>query len=170
MKFVMINGHSCGGKSTVVKNIISEKERYYQLSYDSLKWLFSRYNREIHGEDVRKLVRDVCESVCSQGYNIVCDSAVLRETRKALFAIAKKYGYEIIEINLEADYEVLERRFDERVADALKKPESKVSNQSKERFKKLYEIYEVEKNPNAVTFRTDTLSASEITAKILTLL
>src|SRR3990172_11441793 len=123
MKFVLINGASCSGKSTVVKKILEEKERYYKLSYDALKWSFSRYKSDDHFDDVRRLLRAVAETVCEMGYHIVCDSALHKETRDKLFAIAKKNGYEIIEINLEADWKVLVRRFNKRVADAEANPE-----------------------------------------------
>lgn len=73
---------------------------------------------------------------------------------------------EVIEINLEADYDVLLRRFDERVAYALTNPESRISNISKERFKELYDTYEQEKNLQAATIRTDILSPEEVIERV----
>ncbi len=169
MKFIMLNGCSCSGKSTIVKNIMAQKERYYQLSYDSLKWSFSQYRPDVHFDDVRALVRAVAESVCGMNYNIVCDSALYRDAREELLQIPKKHGYEVIEINLEADYEVLEERFDSRVKDAILNPEKRISNTSKDRFKELYDIYNAEKNPLALTLRTDRETVELITEKIVTL-
>ncbi len=165
----MLNGCSCSGKSTIVKNIMAQKERYYQLSYDSLKWSFSQYRPDVHFDDVRALVRAVAESVCGMNYNIVCDSALYRDAREELLQIPKKHGYEVIEINLEADYEVLEERFDSRVKDAILNPEKRISNTSKDRFKELYDIYNAEKNPLALTLRTDRETVELITEKIVTL-
>jgi predicted kinase len=170
MKFVMLNGHSCSGKSTVVKRIIAEKDQYYQLSYDSLKWLFSKYSREAHSRDVQKLVQAVAESVCAMRYNIICDSALHKETRDLLLEIPRRHEYEIIEINLEADYEILARRFDVRIADALRNPERKISNLSKDRFNELYRTYEEEKNPNVIIIRTDMHSIDEVANKVLALI
>lgn len=167
MKFIMLNGSSCAGKSTIVNRIMSEKERYYKLSYDAQKWLFSKYDRNIHFEDVRVVQRALAETVCSLNYNIICDSALYRENREKLLSIPKKYGYEIVEINLEADYEILAVRFDERVKDALAKNSKTISNTSKERFKELYNIYQSEKNNPATVFRTDLLSEEEVVNSIL---
>lgn len=148
---------------------MAQKERYYQLSYDSLKWSFSQYRPDVHFDDVRALVRAVAESVCGMNYNIVCDSALYRDVREELLQIPKKYGYEVIEINLEADYEVLEERFDSRVKDAILNPEKRISNTSKDRFKELYDIYNAEKNPLTLTLRTDRETVEGITEKIVAL-
>lgn len=166
MKFIMINGCSCAGKSTIVKRIINEKERYYQLSSDSQKWLFSKYDRTVHFEDVRKVVRSLAETLCAMEYTIVCDSALYRENRETLLEIPKKYGYDIVEINLEAAYPVLEKRFEARLEEASKNPHSKISNTSKERFKELYDIYQSEKNKEALTFQTDDMTLDETFSEI----
>ena len=106
----MINGCSCAGKSTIVKRIINEKELQCQLSFDSQKWLFSRYDRTVHFEDVRKVARSLAETLCAMEYTIVCDSALYRENRETLLEIPKKYGYDIVEINRESAYPVLEKK------------------------------------------------------------
>jgi cytidylate kinase len=100
------------------------------------------------------------------GYHILCDSALYRKNRETLFDIVNKNGYEIIEINLEAEYQVLLKRFDERVTNALANKSKTISNTSKDRFKELYDIYEGEKNPNAVVLRTDKLGPEEIASKV----
>jgi predicted kinase len=169
MKFIMLNGSSCSGKSTIMQKILESKERYYQLSYDYLKWSFSQYRPDTHFDDVRKLVRAVAISVCGMGYNVACDSALHQETRDQLLKIPKEHGYDIIEINLEADYEILAQRFDERVADALAKQSKRISNTSKERFKELFDIYQAEKNPAAITIRTDVETVENVAYKILAL-
>jgi predicted kinase len=170
MKFIMLNGPSCAGKSTIVSRIMAEKERYYKLSYDAQKWLFSKYDRNIHFEDVRTVQRGLAETVCGLSYNIICDSALYKENREKLLSIPKKYGYEVIEINLEADYETLAVRFDERVKDALAKNSKTISSTSKERFKELYDIYQSEKNSSAVVLRTDLHNQEEIFKSILELI
>ena len=155
MKFIMLNGYSCAGKSTVVKRLMAERERLYQLSYDSQKWLFSKYIPATHFDDVRAVMRTIAKGVCEMKYDIICDSALYRDPREKLFDIPRAHGYDIIEINLEANWEVLEKRFDERLASAAAHPERRISNTSKDRFKELYDIYEAEKNPSAITLHTD---------------
>ena len=89
MKFIMLNGPSCAGKSTIVNRIMSEKDKYYKLSYDAQKWLFSKYDRNVHFEDVRAVQRALAEAVCGLNYNIICDSALYRENREKLLSIQK---------------------------------------------------------------------------------
>jgi len=167
MKFILLNGSSCSGKSTITKNIMKEKDDFFQLSYDSIKWLFSDYTHVTHGKDVQRLLYAIAESVFKMNFNVVCDSVVDRKLRRKLVVLAKRHGYSVLEINLEADYRILSRRFDERVARALSDPESKIANTSKERFKRIHDAYHKDKNPRAVTFRTDTQTVEELSKKIL---
>lgn len=162
----MINGPSCTGKSTTVNQVLEKFERYYKLSYDGQKWHFSKYNRNTHFDDVQKVIRALAETVCGMNYNIVCDSALYRKDREFLFDIARKHKYEIIEFNLEASYEIIEQRFEERVANALVNKSKTISNTSKERFKELFEIYETEKNTEAIVLRTDISNAEAIAQQI----
>ena len=166
----MLNGHSCGGKSTVVKRLMEESENLYQLSPDAQKWLFSKYDRTIHREDVHTLLRAIADVVCSMKYDIICDSGLYKETREQMLAIPRARGYDVIEINLEASWEDLEKRFDQRVVNARNFPERKISNTSKDVFRELYDIYEREKNPSATLVRTDEHSIDAVVTKVLGLI
>lgn len=170
MKFIMINSPSCVGKSTAVNNILAESAHFYKLSYDAQKWLFSKYNPSTHSEDVCKILGVLAGAVSEMGYDIICDGARYKNSREILFDIVKKNGYEIIEINLEADYEVLLKRFEERVITAVANPIKPISNTSVDRFKELFDTYQAERNPNVLTLRTDELSAEEITKSIFKLI
>ncbi|MFA6194332.1 MAG: AAA family ATPase [Patescibacteria group bacterium] len=171
MKLIIFNGSSCSGKSTIIKNIMKQKDHFYHLSYDLLRWSFSNYRSETHYEDVRKVVLAVAEAVFKMKYDVVSE-ILYAEQRQKLIDLAVKHSYEILEINLEADFEVLAERFDERVAKALATPvaERRISNLSKERFKELFDIFHREKNSSAVTFRTDRQSIEEISENIMKLL
>ena len=170
MKLIILNGSSCSGKSTIIKNIMKEKDNFFHLHYDALKWSFSQYSSERHYKDVQKIILAVAETVFGMGYNVVSDSSLTRVFREKLINLASQKGYEIIEINLEADYEVLLNRFRARVESALKNPERRISNLSEERFKEIFDICENEKNPLANTFRTDTESIEEVSESIMQLL
>ena len=170
MKLLILNGSSNSGKSTIVKNIMKQKEHLFHLSYDALKWSFSKYQSEKYYEDVQKIVLAVAEAVFKMKYNVISDSALYKVSRMKLIDLATKYGYKILEVNLEADYKVLSKRFDDRVASALANPERRIANLSKERFKELCDIFNSEKNPSAVTFRTDTQSIAEVTKGVMKLL
>jgi predicted kinase len=149
-----------------------EKEHFFYLHYDSLKWLFSQYSSEKRYEEVKKIVLTVAETVFKMGYNVVSDSSLIRASREKLIDLATKNNYEILEINLEADYEILLKRFNERVAEALLVPEKnrRIANLSVDRFKELFNIFNKEKNSEALTFRTDNQSIEEVSEQIMKLL
>lgn len=170
MKLILINGSSCAGKSTLVKAVLKQRDRLYHLSYDALKWGFSRYTPKIHGDDVVTVMFSVVETLFALKYDIICDSILIREHREQLMALANKNQYEIIEINIEANYDVLLKRFDERVARAKADPTIRISNLSHERFRELYDMYEDGKNPSVPTIRTDEHSVEENIAAILKLI
>lgn len=169
MKLIILNGSSCSGKSTIIKNILEEKEHYFHLSYDSLKWQFSQYASGKYYEDIRVVMLSILDAVCKLKYKVICE-VLQKEFRKELIALAKGYGYEVVEINLEADWKVLSERFDKRVAEALANPKKRISNISKDRFKELFEMHQNEKNPLALVFRTDTQSIEEVSDGIMKLL
>lgn len=151
---------------------MKQKDRLFYLSYDSLKWSFSRYSPDKQYKDVLNVVFAVADAVFKMRYDIIADALLYKERRNKLIDSAKRKGYDVIEINLEADYDVLEKRFDERVARAMKTPvqERKISNLSKGRFNELHNIFHSEKSNQAITLKTDTKSIEEISQKIIKLL
>lgn len=170
MKLILVNGSTCAGKSTLVKAVLKQRERLYYLSFDALKWGFSQYNPKVHGSDVITVMVAVAESVFALKYDIICDSVMIREHREHLISLGKKHGYDIVEINIEASYDVLLKRFDERVARAKTDPTIRISNLSRERFHELYETYEAGKNPSAPTIHTDVQSVEENIVAVLKLI
>lgn len=170
MQLILINGSSCAGKSTLTKAVLKQRERLYYLSYDALKWGFSQYAPETHRDDVRTVMFAVAETVFALKYSVICDSVIERHHREQLMALAQKHGYDIIEINIEASYDVLLKRFDERVARAKADPTIRISNLSHDRFRELYDMYEADKNTTAPTIHTDKQSVEENIASLLKLI
>ncbi len=166
MKLLFINGASCAGKSTILKEIMKQRPHTFHLSFDAIKWMFSDYNRATHKDDVGKLFFAMEETILNLEYDILCESGVWREHREKILKLAQEHGYETIEINLEADKLVLEERFKERV-NIGKIHKLKMANTSIDRFNELWEIYRNEKNEEAITYRTDLLSLDEIVSDIL---
>ncbi len=168
MKLIMLNGSSCSGKSTIIKSLMNSKEGLFHLHYDSLKWSFSKYSREKHYKDVERIILIVAKEVFNMNYNVISDSSLTRVFREKLIELAKQNKYKVIEINLEVDFDILLKRFNERVKSALKVSEKdrRISNLSVDRFKELFDIFNKEKNPEAITFRTDKENPEEIAKKI----
>jgi predicted kinase len=170
MFFLSINGPSCSGKSTIIREVMKVEKNLFYLSYDFLKWSFSGYNSKTHYDLVFDLLLDIAKISFEKKYNIISDSSLYKKDRNKLIDLAKKYNYKIIEINLETDFSVLEKRFAERVASALANPNSRISNTSKERFKELASIFEKEKNSQAIVLRTDNQKIEEVVEEVLKLI
>ena len=170
MKLVILSGGSCSGRTTVIENIMKKKENFFQLSYDSLKWLFSKYQSGKYYEDIQRLLLSTADTMFKMKYNVLSDSTRYRESRQKLIELAKKHRYEIVEINLEADYEILLKRFNKRIAKVSLNPERKTANFSEKRFRELFDIFQKNKNPSAITFRTDMQSEKEVSESIMKLL
>ncbi len=167
MKLIIINGSSCSGKSSIIKNIMEQKDQLFYLSYDALKWSFSHYTSKRHYRAVEKVMLAVSEAIFPMKYDIITDSALYKVSREELIARARQEGYEIVEINLIADFKILLQRFNKRVASALADPHSRISNTSQKRFVELFEIFDQEKNPQALSFHTDTSSIVDISCSIM---
>ncbi|MDD3711578.1 MAG: zeta toxin family protein [Patescibacteria group bacterium] len=170
MFFLLINGASCSGKSSVIKEIMKTQDELFHLPYDSLKWLFSKYNSKTHYQKVQEFVFSVAIFAMKKKYNIISDSSLYKKDRNKLIDLAKKHDYKIIEVNLKADFSVLEKRFEERVTGALADPSKRITNTSKERFKELVETFEKEKNQDAIKIRTDDKKIEEVVQEILKLI
>jgi predicted kinase len=170
MYLISINGASCSGKSTVIREIMKNQDNLFHLSYDSLKWSFSKYNHKTHYRLVFDLLLNLAKSVLDKNYNIISDASLYKKDRNKLINLAKKYKYRVIEINLEADFDVLEKRFEERVSSALNSPNSRISNTSKKRFGELFEIFEKERNNKAILIKTDNQKIEKIARDILKLI
>lgn len=164
MKLIILSGPVCSGKTTVADILMKRAERYFHLSYDSLKWQFSQYSSGKYPEEILALRLSMLRTLCELKYNVLTESTHAT-TRQNHIKIAQEHDYEVIEINLEANRKVLLDR-------CLRRNEAVPPNKvvSIKRFDEVLELYEREKNPNAITFRTDTQGIEEISKAILKLL
>ncbi|MCF7795359.1 ATP-binding protein [Patescibacteria group bacterium] len=169
MKLIIFNGTSCSGKSTIIEYLMKE-DNVFHLKGDTLKRLFSNYSFYTHKDDVKKIVMAVAKEIFTMKYKVISDYSLFKVSRQKIIDLAKKSGYEIVEINLEADFEILKERFNERVKGALNDNSKKISNTSMDRFKELYKTYNKEKNVLAKTFYTDKQSIEELVREIKTYL
>lgn len=165
MKLVILSGAPCSGKSSVAAAILRDRENYFYLSYDSLKWSFSQYYSGKYYKEIHVIMLAMLRALCGMKFNVVTE-ALHTESRQNLIDIGTEFGYDIVQVNLEADYEVLSKRLEQRIA----KGATNMRGFTKEKFKTLYETYESEKDPQAITFRTDATTAEEISESVLKLL
>ncbi len=162
MKFVLINGPSCSGKSTIIRNILLNTDNFFYLSYDTVKWSFSKYASGKYTEHIMSLLVTILQNISDKKFNIICDSGLHKQYRDVLINKAKENNYETIMINLEADYEILKQRFQKRMEDLKENPQKRIANTSEERHRELFEMYQNEKEPTAITFRTDSSNPEDV--------
>lgn len=167
-QLIIINGPSCVWKSTTIEAFLPLAPKWYHLSYDRQKWLFSQYRDHIdeYRPVIWELILHIAEKMMSLGYSVISDSVIRRESREKLIATALKYDYTVREINLEAPWEVINTRFVERLERNRSNPTLRMANTSIDRLRELYDLYENEKNTDALTFRTDILAPDVIIESI----
>lgn len=169
MKLIILNGSPCSGKSTIINHIMKQEDHLFYLSYDALKRSFSQYEFGKFHDDVYHVVLAVAEAVFKMNYDVVCDTALYKITKDKIINLAKEYEYKVLEVNLETQWDVLVERYKTRVTKNLTNTEKKIANISPERFKELYDIYNNEKNTEALVFNTDLGDGKDVAEKIMQL-
>lgn len=164
---LLVNGPSCVGKSTLIKNILQQKEDYFHLSYDTIKWLFSKYHFYKHTNSVESILFSILKVICKKNHNIICDYVIHPKDRKKVIQIVEKYNYKIISINLEAPLKILNERFEEERQINI---ERKRLGTTHERFREIYDTYHKEKDKNAKTFDTGKINADSLAKKVFKIL
>jgi predicted ABC-type ATPase len=167
MKFISINGSTCSGKSSVIKSLLAQRDHLFSLSYDAIKWSFSKYAPDTHFDDVHQVMLSMLVPLSGMEYDVISDSGLRKDWREMLLDTARERGYDVVEINFEAEHDVLAKRFDERIQSASARPDIPIMNRSKKRFEELYKMFQEGKNPEALTFRTDQQSIEGISEQIL---
>ncbi len=152
----------------IVRELLKIKENAFYLSYDNVKRNFSQYSPHNDKEKVFELLFYAASFIFTKNYDVVTDSLIWKDEREKIISLAHEAGYEIVEINLEADEFIFRKRFEERLvrsATSAVKP----TNLSVNRWKELFDIYNADKNKQAFTFHTDVLSEEELVKKVFEL-
>lgn len=163
--FIIMNGPSCAGKSTITKLLLSKHKTFFKLSYDNVKRFYSDYKVETHFEKVYEILSAMARAAVSQGYNVFVDGGIKRKNREGLIQIFKDAGYKVYEFNIEASQETLLERFDRRVKESAEK-NIPITNTSVDRLLKLEKMYHEDKNIHAITYETDMVDAEDIVKSI----
>ena len=168
-RFVLIiYGHSCSGKTSIVEMLMERHINLFRISSDKIKWFISKYNKDEHSEIVYDFLTDLAKRAVKENYSLIVESMgikLLQQGTKFLKALAKKNGMEFIEINLESPFHIAKERFNARLENA-KKEHIKISNKSYRRFKQMYEGYFNKKNEKIPAFDTSKLSPKQIVNRI----
>ncbi len=113
-------GAPCAGKSTAAKLLAEKLPDIYFVSYDKQKWFLSGYDRHKHYKLVKELTFGLFELVCQSGTPIQLEYFRTEEEYQKCLAVAEKYGYVLVCVELTAPRDVLIERFRERVIESEK--------------------------------------------------
>jgi uridine kinase len=75
--FLIINGPSCGGKSTVSKIIHEKWSEIYLASGDKIKWQISDYKSSVYMGAVYKMVLATIKVALQHGLSILKEGAFI---------------------------------------------------------------------------------------------
>jgi predicted kinase len=136
---LIINGPSCGGKSTLINKLLEKITNVFYLKGDKIKWLMSDYKSQEHALFVEELLLNMMETTLKNNYSVIKEG--LRGDPEKIKNLAKKYNYHLVFVNISAPKEKLYNSFEERMI-AVKEKNAKVANTSIERFEELRLLYE----------------------------
>ena len=164
-KLIIVNGQSCGGKSTTIKALLENHKHFFKLSYDNVKRFYVDYKPDTHLDMVYEMLASLSKTAIAQGYDCISDGGWRGENTKHIIEIFEEHGYKIYEFNIEADISVIRDRFEKRIIESAEK-NIPISNTSVERLEQLNDVYQLEKNKKAVTYRSDQMTTEKIVAGI----
>ena len=168
-KFILVvYGHSCAGKSSVVEMLMKKHNDLFRISADKIKWLISKYNREQHAELVYSLLTNLAKKAVAENHSLVVEGVginLLQKGVKFFKSLSKKRKMKFIEVNIESPFHIAKERFEKRLIES-KSSDKKIANKSHRRFKQMYEGYFNNKNKEVPTFDTSKLSPKQIVNKI----
>ena len=161
--FLIVNGPSCGGKSTVSDVIFDRYHGIFKGKYDVLKWLISDYTSLPYRTMVTEMTHETMRIALSYGMSVMKEGA-LYEPEK-LINLAKEFNIPLFIVNVTAPKEILDERFQKRIA--AKKNGAKIANVDPARFEELYAMYLETKMSTPLEFDSSKQSPEEIADSIV---
>jgi predicted kinase len=159
---LIVNGPSCGGKSSV-SNIIFEKYGgIFNANSDRIKWLISDYEATTHRNIVHKMTLELIKVALKEGLSILKEGGLFNP--EEVVQIAKDHDIPLFIANISAPKEVLDQRFLERIE--AKKNGAKISNVDPERFNELFEMYLDTKMDSPLEFDSSVQTPEQISTAI----
>lgn len=160
---LVLNGPSCGGKSSVAEALTKRYGGIFNAKRDGIKWLISDY---ASGKYVGVLDEML---IATQGIALAHGLSVLQEGWRPepdrLVDLARKHKVPIYFANVSAPREVLQERFRERVT--VKKEGARIANKDPGRFEELHQLYESTKVQTPLEFDSSQQSPDEMVDEIV---
>lgn len=159
--FLIVNGPSCGGKSTVSKILLEQYGGIFNAKSDHIKWLISDYEATTHRAIVHEMTLGLIKTALNNGLSVLKEGGFEPET---LTQIAKDYNTPLFVANISAPRDILDKRFLERIE--AKKNGAKISNVDPKRFSELCEMYLTSKMSTPLEFDSSLQSPEDISVAI----
>lgn len=160
---LLINGPSCGGKSTVTDILFERYGHIYKAKSDVIKWLISDYHAPTYREVVHIMTLETMRVALAHKLSVIKEGASFQN--EAYTEMASQAKVPLSVVNIEAPWDVLLSRFEQRIE--AKRQGAKISNTDPVRFKELYDMYLNTKQPNALHFDSSVQSPDEIADAIV---
>ncbi len=161
---LVINGPSCGGKSTVVDLFVGEYGNIFQAKSDTIKWLISDYTALLHRDIVHEMTLGAMMVALKNGLSVIKEGASYNAEKYAM--LAKEFNVDFFAVNIEAPWEIILERFAQRL-EQKKTGVKKIANTDPVRLRELYEMYLTSKDISPLTFDSSKQSAEEIRDAII---
>jgi predicted kinase len=160
---LVINGPSCGGKSSVANVILEKYGGIFHAKSDTIKWLISGYKPAEQREAVHQITMATIRVALEHKLSVIKEGA-LYESEK-LARLAKKLRVPYFVANVSAPKEVLRKRFRMRIE--AKKKGARIANTSPKRFWELHEMYLENKTASPLEFDSSRQSPQAIAKAIV---
>lgn len=168
---LILHGPLCAGKTTISKHFSQNYSKVFKASTDDIKWQISDYTSKKYKRVISEMMLRMVDVALAEGFFVIGEGLGVDKFPDLLdeyYKVAKKHNILVLELNIEAPYDVLEERF----LDRLKRSEEsgfKLTVTDVSDMKNRYDTYLKNRNNNLVTLNTDNISIEELERKILDL-
>lgn len=161
--FLILNGPSCGGKSSVSDLLFERYGGLFKGKSDVIKWLISDYQPSIHRGIVHRMTLETLRVALSHGLSILQEGAAWEPEKYV--ELSKEAKIPLFVANIEAPWEVLLSRFEMRIA--AQNHGARISNVDPKRFQELYDMYLKTKMETEMEFDSSKESPEQIARQIV---
>jgi len=159
---LILNGPSCGGKSTVSDILFEKFGGIYKAKNDAIKWLISDYDANSQRGIVHEMTLETMEVALSHGLSVMKEGGLWEFG--SYVKMAKDHNVPVFVANIEAPWDILFSRFEFRIE--AKKNGEKIANVDPVRFKELYDMYQKNKTKSELEFDSSEQTPEQISGVI----
>lgn len=160
---LIINGPSCGGKSSVSDFIFEKYSGLFKAKSDAVKWLISNYKADVYRSVAHQMINEMIKVALSNRLSILIEGALFEP--EEYIKMAKSANVPLFIANIEAPWDVLMSRFQLRIE--AKKQGARISNVDPKRFKELHDMYHNVKMDTSLIFDSSKQPPEEISEAIV---